>query len=77
MFDRFINEGKATVRFCEPPHDLCIKKADPVQLKAFINLIKKIVELSLSKGNENDIEMLLSKHNSLLSSLNPATEKQV
>lgn len=77
IFDRFIAEGKATVRFCEPPHDLCIKKADPIQLKAFTSLIRKIVELSSSKGNENDLENLLAKSNSLLSALNPASKNQV
>ena len=65
------------MRFCEPQHDLCIKKADPIQLKAFISLIKKILELSSSKANENDLENLLSKNHSLLSALNPASQKQV
>ena len=76
IFDRFINEGKATVRFNEPPHDLCIKKTDPIQLKAFINLLKKIIQLS-SKSNEEELEKILGDNNSLLSALNPASQKQV
>ena len=78
VFERFINEGKATVRFREPAHDLCIKKADPIQLKAFINLLKKIITLSCSsKPNEAELENLLGQNNSLLSALNPASHRQV
>jgi LRR-repeat protein 1 len=25
-FTKFVNEGKATVRFTEPPHDVCLSK---------------------------------------------------
>ena len=65
------------MRFREPPHDICIKNADPIELKAFTGLIKKIVELSSSKAHENDLENLLAKNNSTLSALNPASKKQV
>ena len=77
IFDRFISEGKATVRFSEPPHDLCIKKADPTQLKSFMNLLKKVIEFSSVKTKEDELEKLLSENNSLLSALNPPTQKQV
>ena len=77
IFDRFISEGKATVRFNEPAHDLCIKKADPTQLKSFINLLKKVIELSALKTKEDELEKLLSENNSMLSALNPPTQKQV
>ena len=78
VFERFINEGKATVRFREPAHDLCIKKADAIQLKAFINLLKKIISLSGSpKANEEELENLLGQNNSKLSTLNQATHNQV
>ncbi|KAF8767490.1 leucine-rich repeat protein 1-like isoform X1 [Argiope bruennichi] len=37
LFTKFINDGKATLRFKEPPHDLIISKADPLQLKGFLH----------------------------------------
>uniref|UniRef100_A0A2L2YNF8 Leucine-rich repeat protein 1 n=1 Tax=Parasteatoda tepidariorum TaxID=114398 RepID=A0A2L2YNF8_PARTP len=37
LFTKFINEGKATIRFKAPPHDVIISKADPLQLKAFLH----------------------------------------
>lgn len=39
VFIKFINEGKATIRFIEPPHDLIIQ-ADAIQLKSFIHILK-------------------------------------
>ena len=65
------------MRFHEPAHDLCIKKADSIQLKAFINLIKKIISLSCSTPNEQELEKLLGENNSFLSALNPASHSQV
>ena len=78
IFDRFIEDGQATVSFHEPAHDLCIKKADSIQLKAFINLIKKIISLSCSSTpNDQELEKLLGENNSVLSALNPASHSQV
>ncbi|KAJ9582469.1 hypothetical protein L9F63_003162 [Diploptera punctata] len=39
VFTRFVNEGKATIRFKSPPHDLCIK-CDSLQLKLFLRTLK-------------------------------------
>lgn len=39
MFTRFLNEGKATIRFKVPEHDLIIC-SDPVQIKAFFRILK-------------------------------------
>ncbi|XP_047028995.1 leucine-rich repeat protein 1 [Helicoverpa zea] len=39
VFVKYINEGKATIRFEEPPHDLCLK-SEPIQLKCFMRLLK-------------------------------------
>lgn len=39
VFDRFVHEGKATISFKEPPHDLLIQ-CDKIQLSAFINALK-------------------------------------
>lgn len=39
MFVKFVNEGKATIRFKEPEHDLAIK-CDSLQLKGFLKTLK-------------------------------------
>jgi len=44
IFTRMIQEGKATIRFMEPQHDLCIKCQDVVQLKSFLLMVKKCQE---------------------------------
>ncbi|XP_048736879.1 leucine-rich repeat protein 1-like isoform X2 [Ostrea edulis] len=41
IFAKFINEGKATIRFKDPEQDLCLCKADPLQLKNFLTLLRK------------------------------------
>lgn len=40
-FGQFKGEGKSTIRFKEPPHDLCIT-ADQIPLKNFMMVVKKI-----------------------------------
>ncbi|KAF9422465.1 hypothetical protein HW555_001863 [Spodoptera exigua] len=42
MFVKFVNEGKATIRFEEPPHDLCIK-CEHIQLKCFVKLLRSCI----------------------------------
>lgn len=37
VFVRFVGQGKATIRFSDPTHDLCLNKADPLQLKSFLS----------------------------------------
>lgn len=64
IFAKFINEGKATIRLKDPPQDLCLCKADPLQLKNFLTLIRKA-----SLGENID------KIN--LSTLAPASNKSV
>ena len=40
VFSKFVGEGKATIKFKEPAHDLCISKADPTKLKEILSLLK-------------------------------------
>ncbi|XP_078349981.1 leucine-rich repeat protein 1-like [Oculina patagonica] len=40
VFSKFLEKGKATIRFKEPPHDLFINKADPSSLKTFLSTLK-------------------------------------
>ncbi|KAK9309863.1 hypothetical protein QLX08_000665 [Tetragonisca angustula] len=42
VYTTFIDEGKATIRFIEPPHDLIIQ-SDKIQLKSFIHILKLIL----------------------------------
>lgn len=42
VFVKCLNEGKATIRFEDPPHDLLIK-CEVLQLKCFIELLKSCV----------------------------------
>lgn len=43
VHSRFISDGKATVSFVKPEHDLCIS-CDPIQLKAFLHILKMVVK---------------------------------
>lgn len=54
IFDKFVGEGKVTIRLKVPARDLCIRKADPLQLKAFLNLVKA----SLGAKTAEDIDKL-------------------
>ncbi|XP_032237186.2 leucine-rich repeat protein 1 [Nematostella vectensis] len=40
IFNKFVQTGKATIRFNDPAHDLFISKADPSSLKSFLSLLK-------------------------------------
>ncbi len=44
VFTKFVAEGKATLRFLKPPHDVCVTKCDVVHLKAFLGVLQKAVE---------------------------------
>jgi len=64
FFTKMINEGMSTIRFNEPPHDICIKCADILQLKSFLMVVKKVVD-------GKDCEKLT------LSALQPVSTKQI
>ncbi|NXQ20409.1 LLR1 protein, partial [Peucedramus taeniatus] len=40
LFTRFVEEGKATVRLREPAVDLCLSKANVVNLKTFLSAVR-------------------------------------
>lgn len=42
VFVKCMNEGKVTLRFEEPPHDLCIK-SEVIQLKSFMKLLRSCI----------------------------------
>uniref|UniRef100_H2YRR4 PIF1/LRR1 pleckstrin homology domain-containing protein n=1 Tax=Ciona savignyi TaxID=51511 RepID=H2YRR4_CIOSA len=65
IFGKCVSEGKATIRLCEPTVDLCVKKANPVDLKRILNCIK------LAHNGESISGQMI------LSSMAPATSKQV
>lgn len=43
VFSRFVNEGKVTIRFIDPPHDLKIQ-AKVELLKQFLKIFRNAVE---------------------------------
>lgn len=51
VFSKFLNEGKTTISFSVPAHDLMIKADDIIQLKSFLNSIRMVLQgKQLSKG---------------------------
>ncbi|XP_071080990.1 leucine-rich repeat protein 1-like [Haliotis cracherodii] len=64
VFAKFVSEGKATIRFKEPEQDLCLSKADPLQLKSLLSLVR-------AGAQGQDLDRVT------LSSLAPASTKQV
>ncbi|KAK2574944.1 hypothetical protein KPH14_008709 [Odynerus spinipes] len=58
IFEKFINNGKATIRMTEPPHDLIIQ-SDAIPLKSFVHVLK------LAMSNKVDLSTLA------ISNLNP------
>ena len=70
VFDKHIDQGKCTIQFIKPHKMLMISKADPVQLKALRNMLKKVLS---AKTDEE-----LDKISTLTSAaLNPASMAQV
>jgi len=63
VFTKLVNEGKTTIRFKEPQHDLCIK-GDPIEVKSFLSVLKKVL-------NGKEIDKLS------LSALQPLSNKQI
>lgn len=47
VFTKCLHDGKATIQFKEPPHDLYIQ-ADAIQLKGFLHLFKRVLEQKVS-----------------------------
>ena len=71
VFLKFSDQGKATLRFKNPPFDMCIKNADPLQLKTFLKVLQKIVE---HKGSKEELDKIIDKE---CSSLKPPARSQV
>ncbi|CAL4197036.1 unnamed protein product [Meganyctiphanes norvegica] len=63
VFTKFISEGKFTIRFKQPTHELCVK-ADPVLAKTFLQTLKLGIQ-------NKDIDKL---H---LSTLAPAKQREI
>jgi len=41
IFMKLVNEGKFTIRFKQPEHDLCVK-GDVIEIKSFLSVLKKV-----------------------------------
>ncbi len=66
IFGRFSSEGKATLRMKDPAHDLCLSRADPVELRAFLSTLSKA-----ARGDAAALGKLT------LSALQPASASQL
>ena len=44
IFVRMVSEGKCTLRFKDPPHDLCLKCENVSLLKGFLMIVKKTMD---------------------------------
>ena len=63
VFTKFVNDGQATLQFKSPPNDLCIKKADPIQLKSFLSILSKILKNeNIEKLNIRPLTVATAKH---------------
>ena len=69
VFDKFIDKGQCTISLINPAKDILISKADPVQLKAFLNTMKKI----FMAKSEDELDSLPLT----MAALNPASTKQL
>lgn len=49
VFDKFVNQGKCTIQLKSPCKTIIISKADPLQLKALLGLLKKVVTAKTSQ----------------------------
>ncbi|XP_036359576.1 leucine-rich repeat protein 1-like isoform X1 [Octopus sinensis] len=65
VFCNFISEGKTTIRFKEPQVDLHISKADSIQLKSFLTVLKASLKGECPQQKSN------------LSTLSAITPKQI
>ena len=61
---RCADEGKSTLQLKEPPHNIFIEAKDPIELKAFLSVMGKVLKGEEVKG-------------ALLGGMSPATLKQV
>ncbi|KAF5308180.1 hypothetical protein FQR65_LT06360 [Abscondita terminalis] len=71
ILTRFVNEGKATLQFNSPPHNLYIQ-ADPILLKSFLHLLKRAVENKLSEK-----EQIVFNMSSTPTAVKPAVKRLV
>ncbi|XP_011351004.1 leucine-rich repeat protein 1 isoform X2 [Ooceraea biroi] len=59
MFTKFINNGKATIRLQQPPHDLIVHNSNVIRLKAFLRVLSQIM-----KGRSQDFDYFSTTVNS-------------
>ncbi|OAD57513.1 Leucine-rich repeat protein 1 [Eufriesea mexicana] len=63
IFTKFIDEGKATIRLIQPPHDLIIQ-SDIIQLKSFLHILK----LGITKKIDSSVLDILNLNPKCMSS---------
>ena len=53
VFDKFLDQGKCTIQLIQPAKTIVISKADPLQLKALLNLLKKVLMAKTDEELDN------------------------
>ena len=53
VFDKFLDQGKCTIQMIQPAKTIVISKADPLQLKALLNLLKKVLMAKTDEELDN------------------------
>lgn len=77
VFTKFLSDGKTTISFKQPPHDLQIR-CDAIQLKSFLQILKTAIEgkFDLKKTNISSLAVTPVPQSSIpvkkLSILTPA-----
>lgn len=61
VLTKFVNEGKTTIQFKVPAHDLYIQ-ADTIQLKGFLHLLRNALEKKVSGIEMNKYSSLMVQH---------------
>ncbi|KAL8592606.1 hypothetical protein ACOMHN_026536 [Nucella lapillus] len=44
LYARFVDEGKGTISLVNPAQDICISKADPIQLKSMLTILRMVAK---------------------------------
>lgn len=67
VYNKYVEEGKTTISFAEPPHNLVIQCNDVIQLKTFLRVLKlgldkktNLAVLPISNSAPKDITNILS-----------------
>lgn len=76
VFLKFVNDGKCTLSFCIPSHDVQIT-CDPVQLKCFLRVIKLVLCDKKAELNKIGLSKLISAKSAISKLPKPSPSQKV